>query len=102
MLAPSAPLETQSIDNEQATHASANNDLKGTFRANCEAVVGVLRKNKDILLMLLEVFMMMQQWEVMPTWLWICPHGQVAAPTPKKKRNQIDFLLLLSLLIYLM
>ena len=30
MLAPSAPPETQSIDSEQATHAPANNDLKGT------------------------------------------------------------------------
>ena len=64
MLAPSAPFDTQSIDSGQATHASANNDLKGTFRANCEAVVGVLRKNKDILLMLLEVSV----WDPLVEW----------------------------------
>ncbi|KAL5562538.1 hypothetical protein UlMin_032285 [Ulmus minor] len=38
--------------------------IEGTFRANCEAVVGVLRKNKDILLMLLEVFV----WDPLVEW----------------------------------
>ncbi|KAL4302693.1 hypothetical protein GQ457_10G022950 [Hibiscus cannabinus] len=38
--------------------------IEGTFRANCEAVVGVLRKNKDILLMLLEVFV----WDPLIEW----------------------------------
>ena len=33
-LAPDVSSEIQSIDSEQATHASANNDLKGTSRAN--------------------------------------------------------------------
>ncbi|KAF5448742.1 hypothetical protein F2P56_029247 [Juglans regia] len=38
--------------------------IEGTFRSNCEAVVGVLRKNKDILLMLLEVFV----WDPLVEW----------------------------------
>ncbi|OMO75230.1 hypothetical protein CCACVL1_16263 [Corchorus capsularis] len=38
--------------------------VEGTFRANCEAVVSVLRKNKDILLMLLEVFV----WDPLIEW----------------------------------
>ncbi|PON53043.1 Serine/threonine protein kinase [Trema orientale] len=38
--------------------------IEGTFRANCEAVIGVLRKNKDILLMLLEVFV----WDPLVEW----------------------------------
>ncbi|XP_050232487.1 uncharacterized protein LOC126681128 isoform X2 [Mercurialis annua] len=38
--------------------------VEGTFRANCEAVVGVLRENKDILLMLLEVFV----WDPLVEW----------------------------------
>ncbi|GAV75069.1 PI3_PI4_kinase domain-containing protein/FATC domain-containing protein [Cephalotus follicularis] len=38
--------------------------IEGTFRANCEAVVTVLRKNKDILLMLLEVFV----WDPLVEW----------------------------------
>ncbi|KAE8698811.1 hypothetical protein F3Y22_tig00110597pilonHSYRG00890 [Hibiscus syriacus] len=38
--------------------------IEGTFRANCEAVVGVLRKNKDVLLMLLEVFV----WDPLIEW----------------------------------
>ncbi|KAF6172570.1 hypothetical protein GIB67_007083 [Kingdonia uniflora] len=37
---------------------------EGTFRANCEAVVGVLRKNKDIILMLLDVFV----WDPLVEW----------------------------------
>ncbi|XVE67428.1 hypothetical protein DITRI_Ditri08aG0160200 [Diplodiscus trichospermus] len=38
--------------------------IEGTFRANCEAVLSVLRKNKDILLMLLEVFV----WDPLIEW----------------------------------
>lgn len=38
--------------------------IEGNFRANCEAVVGVLRKNKDIILMLLEVFL----WDPLVEW----------------------------------
>ncbi|XP_022944490.1 serine/threonine-protein kinase SMG1-like isoform X1 [Cucurbita moschata] len=38
--------------------------IEGTFRANCEAVLEVLRKNKDILLMLLEVFV----WDPLVEW----------------------------------
>ncbi|XP_047338055.1 serine/threonine-protein kinase SMG1-like [Impatiens glandulifera] len=37
---------------------------EGTFRASCEAVLGVLRKNKDIILMLLEVFV----WDPLVEW----------------------------------
>ena len=25
----------------------------------------------------------------MPLWLWICPHDQVAAPTPKMKPDRL-------------
>ncbi|GMH23554.1 hypothetical protein Nepgr_025397 [Nepenthes gracilis] len=38
--------------------------VEGVFRANCEAVIGVLRKNKDIILMLLEVFV----WDPLIEW----------------------------------
>ncbi|KAK9677888.1 hypothetical protein RND81_11G174000 [Saponaria officinalis] len=38
--------------------------LEGVFRTNCEAVLGVLRRNKDILLMLLEVFV----WDPLVEW----------------------------------
>ncbi|XP_052179665.1 uncharacterized protein LOC127792986 [Diospyros lotus] len=38
--------------------------VEGTFRANCETVLGVLRKNKDIILMLLEVFV----WDPLVEW----------------------------------
>lgn len=38
--------------------------IEGTFRANCEAVLEVLRKNKDILVMLLEVFV----WDPLVEW----------------------------------
>ncbi|EEF43338.1 conserved hypothetical protein [Ricinus communis] len=38
--------------------------VEGTFRANCEAVVSVLRENKDVLLMLLEVFV----WDPLVEW----------------------------------
>ncbi|XP_057963612.1 uncharacterized protein LOC131154843 [Malania oleifera] len=38
--------------------------IEGNFRANCEAVVSVLKKNKDILLMLLEVFV----WDPLVEW----------------------------------
>lgn len=38
--------------------------IEGTFRSNCESVIGVLRKNKDIILMLLEVFV----WDPLVEW----------------------------------
>lgn len=38
--------------------------VEGRFRANCESVFGVLRENKDILLMLLEVFV----WDPLVEW----------------------------------
>ncbi|XP_021731674.1 LOW QUALITY PROTEIN: serine/threonine-protein kinase SMG1-like [Chenopodium quinoa] len=38
--------------------------VEGLFRANCEAVIGVLRRNKDLLLMLLEVFV----WDPLVEW----------------------------------
>ncbi|KAK3021766.1 hypothetical protein RJ639_045088, partial [Escallonia herrerae] len=38
--------------------------VEGTFRTNCEAVLGVLKKNKDIILMLLEVFV----WDPLVEW----------------------------------
>lgn len=38
--------------------------VEGTFRADCEAVLSVLKNNKDILLMLLEVFV----WDPLVEW----------------------------------
>ncbi|KAL2328900.1 hypothetical protein Fmac_022327 [Flemingia macrophylla] len=38
--------------------------IEGSFRSNCETVIGILRKNKDILLMLLEVFV----WDPLVEW----------------------------------
>lgn len=38
--------------------------IEGAFRASCEAVLGVLKKNKDIILMLLEVFV----WDPLVEW----------------------------------
>lgn len=38
--------------------------IDGIFRANCEAVLGVLKKNKDMVLMLLEVF----AWDPLVEW----------------------------------
>lgn len=38
--------------------------VEGIFRANCEAVLGVLKKNKDMVLMLLEVF----SWDPLVEW----------------------------------
>lgn len=37
---------------------------EGSFRNNCEAVLGILKKNKDVLLMLLEVFV----WDPLVEW----------------------------------
>ncbi|XP_024959316.1 uncharacterized protein LOC112500194 [Cynara cardunculus var. scolymus] len=37
---------------------------EGSFRKNCEAVLGILKKNKDVLLMLLEVFV----WDPLVEW----------------------------------
>ncbi|CAI0406769.1 unnamed protein product [Linum tenue] len=38
--------------------------VEGTFRASCEAVLSVMKKNKDIILMLLEVFI----WDPLVEW----------------------------------
>ncbi|WCJ33820.1 Serine/threonine-protein kinase SMG1 [Euphorbia peplus] len=38
--------------------------VEGTFRASCEAIIGILRENKDTLLMLLEVFV----WDPLVEW----------------------------------
>ncbi|XP_050364402.1 uncharacterized protein LOC126783062 [Argentina anserina] len=38
--------------------------VEGTFRSNCESVIGVLKKNKDVLLMLMEVFV----WDPLVEW----------------------------------
>nr|XP_043627298.1 uncharacterized protein LOC122598883 [Erigeron canadensis] len=37
---------------------------EGSFRKNCESVLGILKKNKDVLLMLLEVFV----WDPLVEW----------------------------------
>ncbi|XP_065854905.1 uncharacterized protein [Euphorbia lathyris] len=38
--------------------------VEGTFRSSCEAIIGILRENKDVLLMLLEVFV----WDPLVEW----------------------------------
>jgi PI-3-kinase-related kinase SMG-1 len=59
--------------------------VEGTFRANCEAVVGVLRKNKDILLMLLEVFV----WDPLVEWTRGDFHDEAAIGGEERKGMEL-------------
>lgn len=59
--------------------------VEGAFRANCEAVVGVLRKNKDILLMLLQVFV----WDPLVEWTREDFHDDAAIGGEERKGMEL-------------
>ncbi|KAF9684246.1 hypothetical protein SADUNF_Sadunf04G0097900 [Salix dunnii] len=59
--------------------------VEGTFRANCEAVVGVLRKNKDVLLLLLEVFV----WDPLVEWTRGDFHDEAAIGGEERKGMEL-------------
>lgn len=59
--------------------------LEGVFRANCEAVIGVLRKNKDLLLMLLEVFV----WDPLIEWTRGDFHDDAAVGGEERKGMEL-------------
>ncbi|XP_019057389.1 PREDICTED: uncharacterized protein LOC104807342 [Tarenaya hassleriana] len=59
--------------------------VEGTFRANCEAVLGVLRKNKDILLMLMEVFV----WDPLVEWTRGDFHDEAAIGGEERKGMEV-------------
>ncbi|KAK4754896.1 hypothetical protein SAY87_008653 [Trapa incisa] len=59
--------------------------VEGNFRANCEAVMGVLRKNKDILLMLLEVFV----WDPLIEWTRGDFHDDAAIAGEERKGMEL-------------
>ncbi|GAB2250394.1 hypothetical protein Droror1_Dr00016644 [Drosera rotundifolia] len=59
--------------------------VEGQFRANCEAVIGVLRKNKDILLMLLEVFI----WDPLVEWTRGEFHDEAALGGEERKGMEL-------------
>ncbi|KAJ4965696.1 hypothetical protein NE237_017545 [Protea cynaroides] len=59
--------------------------IEGTFRANCEAVIGILRKNKDILLMLLEVFV----WDPLVEWTRGDGHDEAAIGGEERKGMEL-------------
>ncbi|CAN8270818.1 unnamed protein product [Cochlearia groenlandica] len=59
--------------------------VEGTFRANCEAVLGVLRKNKDILLMLMEVFV----WDPLVEWTRGNFHDEAAIDGEERRDMEV-------------
>ncbi|XP_068658136.1 uncharacterized protein [Aristolochia californica] len=59
--------------------------IEGTFRANCEAIIEVLRKNKDILLMLLEVFV----WDPLVEWTRDDSHDEAAIGGEERKGMEL-------------
>lgn len=59
--------------------------IEGNFRANCEAVITVLRKNKDILLMLLEVFV----WDPLVEWTRGDFHDEAAIGGEERKGMEL-------------
>ncbi|WOK92232.1 serine/threonine-protein kinase SMG1-like isoform X1 [Canna indica] len=58
---------------------------EGTFRSNCEAVLRVLRNNKDIILMLLEVFV----WDPLVEWTRGDIHDEAAIGGEEKKGMEL-------------
>lgn len=58
---------------------------EGTFRSNCEAVMSILRKNKDIMLMLLEVFV----WDPLVEWTRGDIHDEAAIGGEEKKGMEL-------------
>ncbi|XP_020247891.1 serine/threonine-protein kinase SMG1-like [Asparagus officinalis] len=59
--------------------------IEGSFRANCEAVIEILRKNKNILLMLLEVFV----WDPLVEWTRGDNHDEAAIGGEEKKGMEL-------------
>ncbi|KAK9129994.1 hypothetical protein Sjap_010481 [Stephania japonica] len=59
--------------------------IEGTFRANCESVLGVLRKNKDIILMLLDVFV----WDPLVEWTRGDNHDEAAIGGEERKGMEL-------------
>lgn len=59
--------------------------IEGTFRSNCEAVISVLRKNKDIILMLLEVFV----WDPLVEWTRGDSHDEAAIGGEERKGMEL-------------
>ncbi|KAG8368298.1 hypothetical protein BUALT_Bualt15G0031000 [Buddleja alternifolia] len=59
--------------------------IEGSFRVNCEAVLGVLRKNKDIILMLLEVFV----WDPLVEWTHANFHDDAAVVGEERKGMEL-------------
>ncbi|WVZ03018.1 hypothetical protein V8G54_023824 [Vigna mungo] len=59
--------------------------IEGSFRSNCETVIGVLRKNKDVLLMLLEVFV----WDPLVEWTRGDFHDEAAIGGEERKGMEL-------------
>ncbi|KAI3895751.1 hypothetical protein MKW98_025542 [Papaver atlanticum] len=59
--------------------------IEGTFRSNCEAVISVLRRNKDIILMLLEVFV----WDPLVEWTRGDGHDEAAIGGEERKGMEL-------------
>eukprot|EP01018_Ginkgo_biloba_P002890 Gb_14475 [translate_table: standard] len=59
--------------------------IEGEFRANCEAVIEVLRKNKDIILMLLEVFV----WDPLIEWMRGDGHDEATIGGEERKGMEL-------------
>ncbi|XAR59500.1 Non-specific serine/threonine protein kinase [Bertholletia excelsa] len=59
--------------------------IEGIFRANCEAVLDVLRENKDIILMLLEVFV----WDPLVEWTRGDVHDDAAIVGEERKGMEL-------------
>lgn len=59
--------------------------IEGAFRMNCEAVLSVLKKNKDIILMLLEAFI----WDPLVEWTREDFHDDAAIVGEERKGMEI-------------
>lgn len=59
--------------------------IEGTFRANCESVIDTLRKNKDIILMLLEVFV----WDPLIEWMRGDGHDEATIGGEERKGMEL-------------
>ncbi|XP_059068021.1 uncharacterized protein LOC131052623 [Cryptomeria japonica] len=59
--------------------------IEGTFRANCEMVIDILRKNKDIILMLLEVFV----WDPLIEWMRGDGHDEATIGGEERKGMEL-------------
>ncbi|KAJ0981745.1 hypothetical protein J5N97_010000 [Dioscorea zingiberensis] len=58
---------------------------EGSFRSNCQSVTGVLRKNKDIILMMLEVFV----WDPLVEWTRGDGHDEAVIGGEEKKGMEL-------------